>query len=89
VRSDWTPGSRYEASHPKAPGLLMEGENLEVDPPRRLVQSFRALWSADVQREGLSRVTWEIQPVGDSCGLTVTHGELREAPTTSSTVVGL
>ena len=78
VRSDWTPGSRYEASHPKAPGLLMEGENLEVDPPRRLVQSFRALWGADVKREGLSRVTWEIQPVGDSCGLTVTHGELRE-----------
>jgi uncharacterized protein YndB with AHSA1/START domain len=78
VRSDWTPGSRYEASHPRAPGLLAEGENLEVDPPRRLVQSFRALWSEDVKREGTSRVTWEIEPVGDSCRLTVTHDELRE-----------
>jgi uncharacterized protein YndB with AHSA1/START domain/DNA-binding transcriptional ArsR family regulator len=78
VRSDWTSGSRYEASHPRAPGFLMEGENLEVDPPRRLVQSFRALWSEDVKREGTSRVTWEIEPVGDSCRLTVTHDELRE-----------
>jgi uncharacterized protein YndB with AHSA1/START domain len=78
VRSDWTPGSRYEASHPRAPGLLAEGENLEVDPPRRLVQSFRALWSEDVKREGTSRVTWEIEPVGDSSRLTVTHDELRE-----------
>jgi hypothetical protein len=49
----------------------------EVDPPRRLVQSFRARWSEDVKREGPSRVTWEIEPVGDSCCLTVTHDELR------------
>jgi len=78
VRSDWTPGSRHEASHPSATGLLAEGENLEVDPPRRLVQSFRALWSEDVKREGASRVTWEIESVGDSCRLTVTHDQLRE-----------
>src|SRR5437764_1422574 len=39
VRSEWTPGSRYELSHPRG-GVLAEGENLEVDPPRRLVQSF-------------------------------------------------
>nr|MDQ6921236.1 SRPBCC domain-containing protein [Candidatus Dormibacteraeota bacterium] len=28
--------------------------------------------------EGTSRVTWEIEPVGDSCHLTVTHDNLRE-----------
>ncbi len=78
VRSDWTPGSSYEASSPQAPGLLWQGENLEVDPPRRLVQSFTALWSAEVQAEGPSRVTYEIEPVGDSCRLTVIHDELRE-----------
>jgi len=27
---------------------------------------------------GTSRITWEIEPVGDSCRLTVTHDELRE-----------
>ena len=78
VTSDWTPGSRYEAVHPLAPAALWEGENLEVDPPRRLVQGFKALWSEDVKREGTSRVTWEIEPVGDSCRLTVTHDQLRE-----------
>ncbi len=78
VSSDWTPGSRYEMGHSAANGLLGEGENLEVDPPRRLVQSMVALWSDDVKNEGTSRVTWEIEPVGDSCRLTVTHDELRE-----------
>ncbi len=76
VKSDWTPGSRYEGVHPKAPGILCEGENLKVEPPRRLVQSFTALWSDDVEREGASRVTWEIEPVADSCRLTVTHDQL-------------
>ena len=78
INSDWKPGSRYESSHPGAPGLLVEGENLEVDPPRRLVQSMVALWSDDVKSEGTSRVTWEIEPVGDSCRLTVTHDQLRD-----------
>jgi len=76
--SDWTPGSRYELSAPGAAGPLGEGENLEVDPPRRLVQSMRALWGEDVKREGTSRVAWDIEPVGDSCRLTVTHDQLRE-----------
>jgi len=78
ISSDWTPGSRFEMSHAKANGLLGEGEILEVDPPRRLVQSMVALWSDDVKREGTSRVTWEIEPIGDSCRLTVTHDQLRE-----------
>jgi uncharacterized protein YndB with AHSA1/START domain len=76
VASDWTPGSRYEARHPRLPGPLYEGENLEVDPPRRLVQSFRAFWSDDARAAGTSRLTWEIEPVGDSCRLTLVHDEL-------------
>jgi uncharacterized protein YndB with AHSA1/START domain len=76
--SDFTPGSRYEMTAPGARGLLGEGVNLEVDPPRRLVQSMVALWSDDVQAEGTSRVTWEIEPVGDSCRLLVTHDQMRE-----------
>jgi uncharacterized protein YndB with AHSA1/START domain len=54
------------------------GENLEVEPPHRLVQSFNALWSDDVKREPTSRVTWEIEQVQDSCRLTVIHDELRD-----------
>jgi uncharacterized protein YndB with AHSA1/START domain/DNA-binding transcriptional ArsR family regulator len=78
VESDWTEGSAYRGVHPMAPGALIEGENLEVDPPRRLVQSFNALWGEDVKSEGTSRVTWEIEQVEDSCRLTVTHDQLAE-----------
>ena len=76
ITSDWTPGSRYEGVGWGS--QICEGENLEVDPPRRLVQSFRALWGDDVKSEGTSRVTWEIEQVGDSCRLVVTHDQLRE-----------
>jgi uncharacterized protein YndB with AHSA1/START domain len=77
TESDWTEGSEYRSG---VPGVIdiAEGENLEVDAPRRLVQSFKALWSEDVEREGTSRVTWEIEPVGDSCRLAVTHDQLGE-----------
>lgn len=78
VVSDWTPGSRFEGVHPAAGMTITEGENLEVDPPRRLVQRMTALWSDAVRDHGPSRVTWEIEPVGDSCRLTVVHDELRE-----------
>ena len=73
--SDWTPGSEYKSS---VPGVvdIAEGENLEVDPPRRLVQRFRALWSDEVRSAGDSRVTWEIEPVGSSCRLRVIHDQL-------------
>ena len=78
ARSDWTPGSRYTLEHPGAERPLAEGENLVVDPPRRLVQTMHTLWSEDAEREGTSRVTWEIEPVGDSCRLTVTHDQLSD-----------
>ena len=77
ISSDWAPGSRFEMRHPEG-GLLGEGENLEVDPPRRLVQSMVALWSDEAKAEGSSRVTWEIEPIGDSCRLTVVHDQLRD-----------
>jgi uncharacterized protein YndB with AHSA1/START domain len=75
--SDWTEGSEYRSA---VPGVvdIASGRNLEVDPPRRLVQSFTARWSEDVEREGESRVTWEIEPVGSSCCLRVTHDQLGE-----------
>jgi uncharacterized protein YndB with AHSA1/START domain len=76
--SEWTEGSAYQGS---VPGVvdIAEGENLEVDPPHRLVQTFTALWSDEVKAYGASRITWEIEPVGDdSCRLTVVHDQLPE-----------
>jgi len=80
VVSDWTPGSRYDLTAMDGAVNLGEGENLEVDPPRRLVQSATFLWSDDVKAEGTSRISWDIEPVGDdSCRLIVTHDQMREA----------
>jgi len=76
IRSDWTPGSRFTMEHPAAEGPLAEGENLVVEPPKRLVQSMRTLWSEDAAKQDTTRVTWEIEPIGDSCRLTVTHDQL-------------
>jgi uncharacterized protein YndB with AHSA1/START domain len=77
VHSDWTPGSRLEMTAPKA-GVLAEGEVLESDPPRRLVHTMTALWGDEARSSGASRVSWEIEPIGDSCRLTLIHDQLRE-----------
>jgi uncharacterized protein YndB with AHSA1/START domain/DNA-binding transcriptional ArsR family regulator len=77
THSDWTSGSAYTSA---VPGVIdiAAGENLEVDPPNRLVQSFNALWSDDVKAQGTSRVTYEIEQIEDSCRLQVTHDQLSE-----------
>lgn len=66
-------GPDFEGDPPRS-----SAEAIEEDPPRRLVQRLVAEWSEEVKREGPSRVTWEIEPVGTSCRLRVTHDELRE-----------
>ncbi len=75
THSDWTPGSTYRSGIPGVVDIAA-GENIEVDPPRLLVQTFDALWSDEVKDQGTTRVTWEIEPVGTSCRLTVVHDQL-------------
>ncbi|HEX3947370.1 MAG TPA: SRPBCC family protein, partial [Acidimicrobiales bacterium] len=77
-RSDWTVGAPIEMGQPAAGVLIGRGEVLEIDPPNRLVHTMTALWSDEVESEGASRVTWTIEPVGDSCHLVVTHDQLRD-----------
>jgi uncharacterized protein YndB with AHSA1/START domain/DNA-binding transcriptional ArsR family regulator len=76
VTSDWSLGSSYRSAHPLSPDPLVEGENLEVEPPRRLVQTFRARWDEAVRAAGTSRVTWDVEQAGDTCRLTLTHDDL-------------
>ena len=78
IESDFTEGSSYAQTNPHANAPLGDGVNLVVDPPRRLVQSMHARWSDEVEAEGTTRITWEIEQVGDSCRLVVTHDELRD-----------
>src|SRR5690606_38670917 len=62
VESDWKPGARLENKHSSG-FLVSDGEIVEVEPPRRLVHTFRATWSDEVKGMGYSKVTWEIAPV--------------------------
>jgi DNA-binding transcriptional ArsR family regulator len=76
--SEWKVGSPISVDVEKHCLHLGEGEVLEVDPPRRLVHTMACLWDDDVRAEGMTRVTWEVEEVGDSCHLTLTHDQMRE-----------
>jgi uncharacterized protein YndB with AHSA1/START domain len=57
-----------------APEVGVDGEVIEVDPPRRLVQTFRLLMDPSIAAEGFTRLTYEITEGNDGvCALTVTH----------------
>ncbi|MBZ5637330.1 MAG: SRPBCC family protein [Acidobacteriia bacterium] len=74
--SDWKPGSKWE--HRTSDGdraLRLVGKVVEVTPPRRLVLTW-ADPADEARAEKHSRVTFEIEPVGDLVRLTVTHDRL-------------
>ncbi len=83
---DFTPGAAFrvhaseEFLESGAPDVIIDGEVLEVDPPRRMVQTWRMLMDPDMAKEGFTRLTYEIDPREDgSTKLTVIH-ELDDAP---------
>jgi uncharacterized protein YndB with AHSA1/START domain len=60
--------------------LAGDGEVIEADPPRRLVQTWRILMDPDLAAEGFTRLTYEIDEVQRGVTrLTVVH-ELADAP---------
>jgi uncharacterized protein YndB with AHSA1/START domain len=68
---------------------LVVGETFEIDPPRRLVHGWRALYDPETAAEDESRVTWEIEAQdGGVCRLTVVHDRLDAAPKTALSVAG-
>jgi uncharacterized protein YndB with AHSA1/START domain len=64
------------------PEVIVDGEVIEVDPPRKLVQTWRMLMDPTAAAEGFSRLTYVIEGPGQDgvCRLTVTH-ELAGMPT--------
>jgi len=91
---DLRPGGAYRAFASEAmkahggPDVVVDGEVVEADPPRKLVQTWRPLWDPEMVAEGFKRLTWEIQPgAGGETTLTVTH-ELERAPKTAAQVSG-
>ena len=71
------------------PEVVVDGEVVEADPPRKLVQTWRFNWSPELIAEGFTRVTWEIaEEDGGIAQLTVTH-ELDGAPLVSAQVASV
>lgn len=70
--SDWQVGSRWTSESPDGE-VYLEGEILEIDPPRRLVHTMHVVHEAPAAAEAPSRVEWEIRPIGDRCRLTLVH----------------
>jgi uncharacterized protein YndB with AHSA1/START domain/DNA-binding transcriptional ArsR family regulator len=74
VRSTWKVGDVIEHVQPDG-GIALSGKVLEVTPPRRLVHTFVMMHDEACAMERPSRVTWEIEPRGETCLLRVTHDD--------------
>jgi uncharacterized protein YndB with AHSA1/START domain len=92
---DLRPGGSYRILAPEdmqaagMPEVVVDGEVLEADPPRKLVQTWRFLWDEEIAAEGPTRVTFEIEE--DDIGvtrLTVTH-DLENAPRTADQITSV
>jgi uncharacterized protein YndB with AHSA1/START domain len=49
------------------------GEILEIEPQKRLVLQWRNSFKPELREEGPSRMTYEIEPMGETVKLTVIH----------------
>jgi uncharacterized protein YndB with AHSA1/START domain len=72
------------------PDTIVDGEVVEADPPRRLVQTWRMLMDPTTAAEPFTTLTYEIEDAKMTpgvCKLTVTH-QLTGAPATAAMVAG-
>lgn len=88
------PGGRYQglaSAEMKATGVpevAVEGEVVEVDPPRRLVQTWHPVWGAEAAAEPPTRLTYELDETAPGVTrLTVVH-DVTEAPGVAALVAG-
>jgi len=70
--SDWKEGASWRIMIPDG-RVADSGEVLEIEPPRKLVLSWRNEFRPEVRAEGYSRLTYQLEPVGESVKLTVVH----------------
>jgi uncharacterized protein YndB with AHSA1/START domain len=58
------------------PETIIDGEVLESNPPHRLVQTYRWLFTDESRAEGYTRLTYEITPThAGFCRLAITHDQ--------------
>lgn len=87
IESDWKVGSpvRYMMENGSS---AMDGQVLACDPPRKLSITWAFCYSPDVKSDPPSRVTFEIEPAGELCKLTVLHDEFESETNTYKAVGG-
>ena len=94
VHIELRPGGTYKhIAGPEMKGVteddvVVVGEVIEADPPRRLVQTWHPLWDEATAAEVPTRLTYEITPAyGESTKLSLTH-ELEGAPLAAAMITG-
>jgi DNA-binding transcriptional ArsR family regulator/uncharacterized protein YndB with AHSA1/START domain len=87
VQSDWKPGSSITYSYPDGT-IAAGGQVIEASRPLKLVTTFDARWDPEVAPDRPHRVTWEIEPMGESCRLVVTHDDFDGETATYRSVNG-
>jgi uncharacterized protein YndB with AHSA1/START domain len=70
--SEWKPGAAWRIMKPDGK-VADSGEVIEIEPERRLVLSWRNEFQPALREEGYSRLTYELEPMGESVKLTVIH----------------
>jgi uncharacterized protein YndB with AHSA1/START domain len=70
--SEWKPGASWRIMIPDG-RIADSGEVLEIEPERRLVLKWRNEFKPELRLEGYSRMTCELEQVGDSVKLTIIH----------------
>ena len=54
----------------------VKGTYLEIDPPARLVMSYEMAFHPEARRDPPSRLTWTIEPLGETCMVRLVHDAL-------------
>jgi uncharacterized protein YndB with AHSA1/START domain len=78
LESDWKPGLPWKIVFPDG-RVADSGEILEFDPPKRIVIKWRNEWSPELNAEGYSRCTMQIEQAEGAVKLTIMHVIDREA----------
>jgi uncharacterized protein YndB with AHSA1/START domain/DNA-binding transcriptional ArsR family regulator len=86
VETGWRRSEQFKYWMPNGQ-LAVEGEVLEVEPPRRLVTTWAFRHQPDLAADPPSRVTWEIEPLGETCKLTLVHDDFPSENATFRSVV--
>ena len=85
--SEWRAGSPWKMLYPDGT-VVDSGKIVEADPPRRLVIRWRNQWNPELNAEGDSLCTMELEPTGGAVKLSITHSIEREASKLITAVSG-